>query len=197
MKEMPLPETTPRCVVRFLEERDYPTFVKGYADSLPAKNRFDEGYLDTGFMTTDWYAAMLDRRRREAEDDFCYMFHVFRRETGQAIGYGNIRMLYRGEIQCGEIGYTVFNNYWNQGYATEIVEALTRIGFETLGFHRLEAYINLDNPASQAVARKCGYTLEGIREKYLLEDGVWTDNAVYYRINPVWKPDRSCCGEKE
>ena len=181
--------TTARCVVRPLEERDYAAFAAGYETSGPARNRFDEGHLDTGFMTTDWYAAMLARRRREAEDDFCYMFHVFHRETGQAIGYGNVRTLYRGEIQCSEIGYTVFNNYWNQGYATEIVEALTAIGFETLGFHRLEAYINLDNPASRAVARKCGYTLEGVREKYLLEDGVWTDNAVYYRINPAWAAD--------
>lgn len=183
---MPVVVTTKRCIVRPLEERDYAAFVAGYANSGPARNRFDEGHLDTGFMTADWYAAMLDRRRREAEDDFCCMFHVFHRQKGQAIGYGNIRTLYRGEIQCGEIGYTVFNNYWNQGYATEIVEALTGIGFEKLGFHRLEAYINLDNPASQAVARKCGYTLEGVREKYLLEDGVWTDNMVYYRINPAW-----------
>ena len=99
--------TTARCVVRPLEERDYAAFAAGYETSGPARNRFDEGRLDTGFMTTDWYAAMLARRRREAEDDFCYMFHVFHRETGQAIGYGNVRTLYRGEIQCGEIGSDV------------------------------------------------------------------------------------------
>ena len=180
---------TARCVVRPLEEGDYAAFVAGYVSSGPARNRFDEGHLDEDFMSTDRYAAMLARRRREAESDVCYMFHAFHRETGRAIGYGNIRTLHRGDIQCGEIGYTVFNNYWGRGYAAEIAEALTAIGFETLGFHRLEAYINLDNPASQAVARKCGYTLEGVREKYLLEDGVWTDNAVYYRINPAWRDD--------
>ena len=73
---------TKRCIVRPLEERDYPAFVAGYENSGPARNRFDEGHLDTGFMTADWYAAMLDRRRREAEDDFCCMFHVFHRQTG-------------------------------------------------------------------------------------------------------------------
>ena len=179
---------TPRCTVRFLTPEDYPAFVAAYADSLPARNRFDEGQIETDFMSTEWFAAMLARRKKEAEADVCYMLHMFCRETGKSIGYGNIRTLYRGEVQCGEIGYTIYNNYWNQGYGAELVEALTRIGFESLRFHRLEAYINLDNPASEAVARKCGYIREGIREKYLLEEGVWTDNLVYYRINPARTP---------
>lgn len=180
--------TTPRCVVRPLEQDDYPAFVAAYARSLPARNRFDEGHIEMDFMSTEWFEAMLERRRREAEADECYMLHMFCRETGRSIGYGNIRTLYRGEIQCGEIGYTIYNNYWNQGYGAELADALTRIGFDTLHFHRLEAYINLDNPASEAVIQKCGYVREGIREKYLLEDGVWTDNLVYYRLDPGWTP---------
>lgn len=91
------------------------------------------------------------------------MFNVFEKSTGKSIGYCNIRTIYRGEIQCGEIG------------------------FDILHFHRLEAYINIDNPASKAIVKKCGYIFEAIREKYLLEDNVWTDNEVYYKINDCWK----------
>lgn len=174
---------TPRCVVRFLDLNDYNAFIKGYERCEKAKNRFDEGKVDVSALSLNWFSGMLDRRKKEAEEDFCYMFHVFDRRTGISIGYGNIRTIFREEMQCGEIGYTVFNNYWGQGYGTEIVQALTEIGFHQLGFHRLEAFVNLDNDSSKRVLQKCGYRFECIREKYLLEDGIWTDNEIYYKLN--------------
>lgn len=173
---------TPRCIIRPLEMSDYDAFIKGYEMCKDAQNRFDDGKIDVSALSLEWYIDLLDRRKKEAAADFCYMFHVFNRQTGVSVGYCNIRTIYRGDIQCGEVGYTVFNNYWCGGYGTEIVRGLTEIGFYKLGFHRLEAFVNLDNYASKKVLLKVGYKFEGIREKYLLEDGIWTDNEIYY----VW-----------
>ncbi len=174
---------TTRCTIRFLEDGDYAQFVAGYQGSLPSKNRFDDGQIDTSYMTRGWYSKLLSRRQAEAENDYCYLLNIFSNEDGRSIGYCDITTLFREDFQFAKIGYTIFNNYWNRGFATETVGALTKIGFNILKFHRLEAHINLDNPASKAVVRKNGYLFEGIRRGFILEDGVWTDNEIYYKLN--------------
>lgn len=179
---------TPRCVVRFLGPGDYESFLAGYRECLPPQNRFDEGPIELAGRGRAWYDAMLERRRCEAEKDICYMFHIFRRADGRALGYCDITTQCRADMQYAKIGYTIFNNYWRQGFGAEALAALTDIGFEQLHFHRLEAHINIDNPASKAVVTKCGYQFEGIRRGFIYEDGVWTDNEVYYRNAPGRQP---------
>lgn len=178
---------TERLIVRFLEKTDYNAFVKGYKNSLPSRNRFDEGCFDTSFMTFAWFDNLMERRSREAEADYCYMFNIFRKEDGLSIGYCDITPHRREEFQYARIGYTIHNQFWNKGYATECVGALIRIGFDILNLHRLEAHINLDNPASKRVAQKAGLCFECIRKAFIYEDGQWTDNEVYFINNENWK----------
>lgn len=172
---------TKRCVIRFLTEDDYQSFILGYQNSLPSKNRFDDGQIDVSTLDYEWYLKLLQRRQKEADNDYCYMFNIFLKDNKTSIGYCDITTQFREDIQYAKIGYTIFNNYWNQGYGTEVVEGLTKIGFEKLGFHRLEAHINLDNEASKKIVLKNGYIFEGIRKGFIYEDGKWTDNEVYYK----------------
>ncbi len=171
---------TERLTIRPLVLEDYRAFLEGYQFSLPAQNRFDEGVFDTDFMTKEWYDGLLARRKREAEADDCYMLNIFRKEDGASLRYCDITPHYRGDFQYARIGYTIHNQFWHQGYATEAVRAMINIAFEQLGLHRLEAHVNLDNPASKRVLLKAGFRFECVREKFILEDGVWTDNEVYY-----------------
>lgn len=57
---------------------------------------------------------------------------------------------------------------------------------EHLHFHWLEAHINADNAASKAVALKCRYSFEGVRKGFIYENGMWTDNEIYYINNEAW-----------
>lgn len=173
-----------RITVRPAAMADYQNFVSGYAGCGPSKNRFDEGGFDTSFMTEDWYRRLLERRGKEAERDYSYMFHIFRRSDGAALGCCDVTTLFREEFQYAKIGYTIHNPYWGQGYATECAGLLVKIGFRLLDFHRLEAHVNLDNPASKAVLRKNGFRLECVRKGFILENGVWTDNEIYYLNDP-------------
>ena len=40
------------------------------------------------------------------------------------------------------------------------------------------------------VLLKAGFTFEGIRKGFILEDGVWTDNEIYYINNDNWQPEQ-------
>lgn len=55
-----------------------------------------------------------------------------------------------------EIGYTLNKKYWRHGYMTEACRALLKAGFEALGFNRICARHDLDNPASGRVMQKSG-----------------------------------------
>lgn len=178
---------TERLIIRPVNSNDFDRFVAGFGACKPAQNRFDEQF-DVEVMTREWFEALIKRREVEANADYSYKFHIFEKTQRRAIGYCNIYPHYREDFQYAHIGYAIHNPFWGNGYATECVLALTKIGFEQLNLHRLEAHVNLDNPASKRVLQKAGYAYEGIRKGYILEDGVWTDNEVYYINNDHWQP---------
>jgi RimJ/RimL family protein N-acetyltransferase len=53
-------------------------------------------------------------------------------------------------------GYVLFNQYCKKGYAKRSIEAMIRIRFDDLGYHRLEKHINLDNDISEKVENHSG-----------------------------------------
>lgn len=59
-----------------------------------------------------------------------------------------------------EIGYWIRADQINQGLATELAGALTRVGFELEGLDRIEIHCDPANTRSAAVPRKLGYNLE-------------------------------------
>lgn len=66
------------------------------------------------------------------------------------------------DIPAFEIGYWCRKRFEGQGYISEAVRAITRFGFETLNAERIVIRCDALNARSAAVARRCGYTLEGI-----------------------------------
>lgn len=181
---------TERLVIRPVCSQDYDLFVSGFRNCKPAQNRFDEQF-DTKVMTREWFEALIARRENEAATDYAYKFQIIEKNLACSIGYCNIYPHYREYFQYAHIGYAIHNNYWGNGYATECVSALTSIGFAQIHLHRLEAHVNTDNPASKRVLLKAGYSYEGIRKAFIYEDGIWTDNEVYYINNDHWKETAS------
>ena len=57
-----------------------------------------------------------------------------------------------------ELGYWIGKPYWGMGYATEAVRALILHAFETDGFAYLTAGHFSDNPASERIIAKFGFT---------------------------------------
>ncbi len=179
---------TERLVIRPVQMEDYEAFLAGYQQVEPAQNRFDEGQLDLSFVTRDWFQQLLERRRQEAEDDYFYMLHIFRREDGRAVGYCDITPHRREDFQYARIGYTIHNPWWGRGYATEALSAMAQLAFGPLNLHRIEAHVSLDNPASKRVLQKADFSFECIRKAFILEDGVWTDNEIWFLNNEHWEP---------
>ena len=82
--------------------------------------------------------------------------------------------------KTARVGYCLGERFWNMGYATEALRAVTDYMFYDVGINRLEAYHSINNPASGRVLSKAGFLPEGhMRQKYMTGGGEYQDSDFY------------------
>jgi RimJ/RimL family protein N-acetyltransferase len=101
-------------------------------------------------------------------------------EAGSGELLGSIGLVYiEWEDERAEIGYWVAAPARRTGVATRAVRLLARWAFVELGLFRLEILPDVENEASLAVARACGFREEGILRANTLIKGRRGDNVVF------------------
>jgi RimJ/RimL family protein N-acetyltransferase len=66
-----------------------------------------------------------------------------------------------------------------RGIASRAVRLMARWAFDELGIARLEMTCAPDNPASQRVAERCGFTREGVMRSHMPFKGGRRDTVVF------------------
>jgi RimJ/RimL family protein N-acetyltransferase len=82
----------------------------------------------------------------------------------------------------GEVGYMVGPAARGRGAATRAVGLLTRWGFDDLALERLELRIDPSNTGSELVARRSGYTREGILRSKHFKEGSRAEVGIWSRL---------------
>lgn len=110
---------------------------------------------------------VVNRARREWNAGREYNFGVELNKNGELLG--EVRLLnVDWEHECALLAYWLGKAHWRQGYKTEAARLAVRFGFESLGLHRIEAYVFDKNQASARVLEKSGLQLEGrFRQRFL------------------------------
>ena len=93
--------------------------------------------------------------------------------SGTIIGMCNLSQIFRGPFDNCVLGYWCGRVHAGKGYMTEGVGLVLRRCFQHLGLHRVEANIMPRNQPSRALARRCGFRLEGYSPNYLQIAGRW------------------------
>lgn len=88
-----------------------------------------------------------------------YTFGIFNKAENELIGSTGLHT--RQDSDSREIGYWISAKYIRQGFATETVKALMKVGFEIEGLERIEIRCAPENIASQEIPRKLGFLHEG------------------------------------
>ncbi len=81
-----------------------------------------------------------------------------------------------------ELGYIVAPAVRGRGVGAEILRLLTIWAFDELGARRISLLIDVENPASEAVARRCGYVREGVMRSAHLKQGIRVDVAIWSKL---------------
>jgi RimJ/RimL family protein N-acetyltransferase len=105
-------------------------------------------------------------------------FAVVGAEAGEFLGFV---ALIRIDWDAGEaeIGYLVAPAARGRGVAGRAIGLTSSWGLEELGLQRIEAWIDVENVASQRVVERVGYRREGVRRSSAFKEGVRVDMAIY------------------
>ena len=84
-----------------------------------------------------------------------------RHDIAGLIGSCGLFMWRRTDRSC-TLGYELHHDTQGQGYMTEALQAAIDWGFEHMDLHRIEARIHPDNTPSLQLAKRLGFTVEGL-----------------------------------
>jgi RimJ/RimL family protein N-acetyltransferase len=108
----------------------------------------------------------------------------FLKDTNKIIG-GAFLLKLNWSVPKGMLAYYIRPSEQRKGFGYEAVEAIKHLAFNSLHFERLEIYVHPDNAASQKLAAKSGFELEGRFRNYRYDNfGVLHDFLCYSIILP-------------
>ena len=128
-------------------------------------------------VLTDWI--------QEYEKENYYQWAIVPAGLNEPIGSISV-VNYSDKIQKCEIGYCIGKSWWNKGYTSEALLAVMRFLFEDVGFRRIEARHDIQNPNSGKVMAKCGMRFEGtLRQSDWNNQGI-CDTNYYGMLYSEW-----------
>ena len=107
-----------------------------------------------------------------------FVLAVELKENGALIGDTGINEV-DGNSNEVEIGYTICKKYSGKGYATELVQEMTKVVRETFGVNVLYGRIMHGNNASVRVLEKNGYSF--MSEEFGAEDDPYNNGMLIYK----------------
>ena len=108
--------------------------------------------IDTTQMVVNSWVA-------EYEKADYYHWMIILKEINEPIG--SLLATTVGRAESAHIGYCIGKTWWHKGIVAEALHAVIAFLFEEVGYHRIEAMHDPNNPNSGAVMRKCGMRYEG------------------------------------
>lgn len=123
------------------------------------------------------HAERFVRRDRSTRPDWMVLDAV----TGRVSGWVGL-FLSESDPQSAEVGYWTAPWSAGRGTASEAVAAVTRYAFGGLSLHRLTLCHAAPNAASCAVARRCGFPVEGLQRGGWFKDGERADLELHARL---------------
>ncbi len=133
-------------------------------------------------LSRDGFRQQVLRWRKLALEDKVWVWGVFLKKDGSALGMVNISTIRRHRYEMANIGYMILPQFRGRGFAPEALRAVIKVAFKQLKFHRLEAAIDRDNRSSIRTACKAGMYREGIKRHYWYQNGRWVDQVVFMAV---------------
>jgi len=124
---------------------------------------------------------LLSKFLKSMDDKTAIWWAFYCLRSGKPFGYGGLFEIDL-ENKRAEIGYGLLKEFWGRGFASSIVEIITRYGFEELKLHRIYGLVDPDNMASLRVLEKNGYSNEGTMHDFFFARGKFFDMCMVAKI---------------
>lgn len=97
---------------------------------------------------------------------------------GKAVGMIDLHNI-DFDNQRAEVGYWLGKDYQGNGVMTACLKKLLEIGFLELKLHKIKLLAEVENTASNAVAKKVGFNVEGLLKDEIFSNGKFHDANLY------------------
>ncbi|HEX7097575.1 MAG TPA: GNAT family protein, partial [Acidimicrobiales bacterium] len=166
----PLTLSDGHVVLRTPEERDAPAVTACVRESLDSLSR----WLTWASADYDEAAALRWIRRQRDPTEVAFLIE----ENGTIAGSCGLNRVDRAN-QNANLGYWLRPDHTGRGLATRAARLVARHGLTTLGLHRIEIVMAVDNDASRRVAERLGAVHEGTLRGRLWLHGRFHDMHMY------------------
>jgi ribosomal-protein-alanine N-acetyltransferase len=165
---------TGRLSAERLRAEHLPDYVRLFADARVMATLSPDGKPLPAEQAAEWLQRSLDHWDRHG-----YGYWAIRSAAGnQFAGRAGLK---RAEVDGKpevELAYALLPEFWGQGLATEISQAILNIAFAELGLAEVVCFTLTTNIASQRVMKKLGFQFERVGVHVNLPH-------VFYRLTTV------------
>lgn len=163
---------TARCTLRQIVPADQRDVFKGLSD--PEVVRYYGVRFDTYEAAAEqmaWYADMW-------ENGTGIWWAICDRESGAMMGAIGINSIHPMHHKA-EIGFWLMTAYQRKGIIMEVLPEAMAYAFGHLRLHRLEAFVETENSASEKVLLRLGFLHEGTQRECEWKNGRWISLGVW------------------
>lgn len=115
-----------------------------------------------------------------------YSFGVWEHDTAKMIGFIRIDHL-DWSLSYGEVDFFIDHDFSGKGFMTEVLIAVVHFAFQQLKLEKLAIKTQMDNYATQRLARKAGFHREGdLRSAARKSTGEWFDLMLFGLTRPEY-----------
>ena len=82
-----------------------------------------------------------------------------------------------------EIGLWLLPDFWGKGIMTEAMPLICNYGFEQLGLHRIEGFVDANNENCKKAMAKLDFEHEGTMKDCEMKNGEYISVDIYAKIN--------------
>lgn len=162
--------------LRLLEERDLPLRVAWVNDArINATLNIRVPVSLAG--TREWFGRIRENPQRED--------YAFEDSSGAVVAMGGFTDI-DSEVKKAELYIFVSPDMKGRGIGTMAVRLMCGHGFGKLGLKKIYLNANADNIAARRTYAKCGFALEGVMRREVINNGLLKDRCRYalYSENP-------------
>lgn len=96
-------------------------------------------------------------------------------------GAGGLNNLSK-EHRKAEVGFWLISDFWGQGIMTEAMPLICKYGFDKLGLHRIEGFVETENMNCKRAMEKLKFIHEGIMRDCEVKNGKFISLDIYAKL---------------
>lgn len=139
---------TQRFFLREIHENDAESFYQLNSNPNVLKFTGDQPFLNVE------EARLFLQNYQEYQKFGFGRWAIISKETQDFVGWCGLK--FHPETKEVDVGFRIFEEFWNQGIATETAKASVDYGFNSLNLNEIIGRAMKDNHASVMVLKKCG-----------------------------------------